>query len=125
MTDTSDERELGIAGVGAYAPRNYVTSETVEAAWGRFAGSGVEHPHRGPPDVGPGAVALDERDDRVVGDGAGTRTPGPVRWPGVSTPTVVVTPPTRQYWSSPAIRYGATRTARSTTPAARVRRRSC
>jgi hydroxymethylglutaryl-CoA synthase len=42
MTDTSDERELGIAGVGAYAPRNYVTSETVEAAWGRFAGSGVE-----------------------------------------------------------------------------------
>jgi hydroxymethylglutaryl-CoA synthase len=42
MTDTSDERELGIAGVGAYAPRRYVTSETVETAWGQFAGSGVE-----------------------------------------------------------------------------------
>src|SRR2546428_551083 len=27
---------------------------------------GVEHPDRGPPDVGAGAVALDEGDDRVV-----------------------------------------------------------
>jgi hydroxymethylglutaryl-CoA synthase len=41
MSD-GDERRTGIAGVGAYAPRRYVTSETVEAAWGRFAGSGVE-----------------------------------------------------------------------------------
>jgi hydroxymethylglutaryl-CoA synthase len=37
-----DEPKLRIAGVGAYAPRRYVTSETVEEAWGEFAGSGVE-----------------------------------------------------------------------------------
>jgi hydroxymethylglutaryl-CoA synthase len=36
------EPRLGIAGVGAYAPRRYVTSETVEDAWGQFAGSGVQ-----------------------------------------------------------------------------------
>ncbi|MFC5368806.1 zinc ribbon domain-containing protein [Salinirubrum litoreum] len=54
MTDASDggdenneaseatEAKLGIAGVGAYAPRRYVTSEAVEEAWGQFAGSGVQ-----------------------------------------------------------------------------------
>ena len=29
---------------------------------------GVEHAHAGAPDVGPGAVAFDERDDRIVGN---------------------------------------------------------
>jgi hydroxymethylglutaryl-CoA synthase len=42
MTDPNDEREMGIAGVGAYAPRRYVTNETVAEAWGQFAGRGVE-----------------------------------------------------------------------------------
>ena len=42
MTDPNDEREMGIAGVGAYAPRRYVTNETVAEAWGQFAGSGVQ-----------------------------------------------------------------------------------
>jgi hydroxymethylglutaryl-CoA synthase len=42
MTDAGSEGTVGIAGVGAYAPRRYVTSETVAEAWGRFAGSGVQ-----------------------------------------------------------------------------------
>lgn len=32
---------LGLAGVGAYAPRNYVTAETIREAWGRFDGAGI------------------------------------------------------------------------------------
>ena len=31
-----------------------------------FLDGGVEHAHAGAPDVGPGAVAFDERDDRIV-----------------------------------------------------------
>ncbi|MEY7851657.1 zinc ribbon domain-containing protein [Natrarchaeobius sp. A-rgal3] len=33
---------LGIAGVGAYAPRGFVTAETFRDAWGQFAASGIQ-----------------------------------------------------------------------------------
>ena len=92
MSDATDEHELGLAGVGAYAPRQYVTSETVETAWGRFAGTGVERTAVLGADedtltiaVEAAGLALDaaavdaERVDRLV---VGTTTP-PTEEPGI------------------------------------------
>jgi hypothetical protein len=53
--------------IGLFAGKDFKPLDGALAAVGLFDG-GVEDPLRGLPDVAAGAVAFDERDDRVVGN---------------------------------------------------------
>ena len=54
--------------VNAFSPANTSIHEILALAAIGLGHRGVEDAHRGAPDVGAGAVAFDERDDRLVGD---------------------------------------------------------
>jgi hydroxymethylglutaryl-CoA synthase len=95
VTDGSreaSEKRLAIAGVGAYAPRRYLTAETVTDAWGRVAGSGVRQTAVPAADEDTLTMAAEAarlalsaagvNPDRVVRLAVGTTTP-PTEEPGM------------------------------------------
>ena len=53
----------------AFSPASTLVPDDAAFAAERFRHRGVEDAHAGAPDVGTGAVAFDERDDRIVGNG--------------------------------------------------------